>query len=161
MTSSHSHHAPPVLRTLMNTIAADDDNIPEHLTKLKHCWDQLCLSGDTNYRVSEFLFKRIIASSLPESWDQFTDLVNSTSSIPIPGSISTLSNLSAYSSKSMSGGNPASLEQSNSPSKSYTLRLAGATTPDLHSLAGSNQDPSSSMYCKICERTNHITMHHR
>lgn len=30
------------LRTLMNTIAADDDNIPEHLTKLKHCRDRRC-----------------------------------------------------------------------------------------------------------------------
>jgi len=61
------------LRTLMNTIAAEDDNITEHLTKLKHSWDQLSLFGDDNYRVSEFLFKRIIASSLPESWDHFTD----------------------------------------------------------------------------------------
>jgi len=61
------------LRTLMNTIAAEDDNITEHLTKLKHSWDQLSLFGDDNYCVSEFLFKRIIASSLPESWDQFTD----------------------------------------------------------------------------------------
>jgi len=26
-----------------------------------------------NYRISEFLFKHIIASSLPESWDQYTD----------------------------------------------------------------------------------------
>ena len=61
------------LRTLMNTTAAEDDNIPEHISKLKQCWDQLSLFRDTNYRVSEFLFKRIIASSLPESWDQFTD----------------------------------------------------------------------------------------
>jgi len=61
------------LRTLMNTVAAEDDNITEHLTKLKHCWDQLSLFRDKNYHMSEFLFKRIIASSLPESWDQFTD----------------------------------------------------------------------------------------
>ena len=61
------------LRTLMNTIAAEDDNITEHLTKLKHSWDQLSLFGNDNYCVSEFLFKHIIASSLPESWDQFTD----------------------------------------------------------------------------------------
>ena len=61
------------LRALMNTIAAEDNNITEHLTKLKHSWDQLSLFGDDNYHVSEFLFKHIIASSLPESWDQFTD----------------------------------------------------------------------------------------
>jgi len=61
------------LRMLMNTIAAEDDNITEHLTKLKLSWDQLSLFGDDNYCVSEFLFKHIITSSLPESWDQFTD----------------------------------------------------------------------------------------
>jgi len=61
------------LCTLMNTTVAEDDNIPEHISKLKQCWDQLSLFGDTNYRVSEFLFKRIITSSLPESWDQYTD----------------------------------------------------------------------------------------
>jgi len=61
------------LCTLMNTTAVEDDNIPEHISKLKQCWDQLSLFGDMNYCVSEFLFKRIIASSLPESWDQYTD----------------------------------------------------------------------------------------
>jgi len=61
------------LCTLMNTTASEDDDIPEHISKLKQCWDQLSLFGDTNYQVSEFLFKRIIASSLPESWDQYTD----------------------------------------------------------------------------------------
>ena len=58
---------------LMNTVTAEDNNIMEHLTKLKHSWDQLSLFGDDNYRMSKFLFKCIIASSLPESWDQFTD----------------------------------------------------------------------------------------
>ena len=61
------------LHMLMNTTAAEDDNIPEHISKLKQCWDQLSLFMDTNYRVSEFLFKRITISLLPESWDQFTD----------------------------------------------------------------------------------------
>jgi len=61
------------LCTLMNTTAAEGDNIMEHISKLKQCWDQLSLFGDKNYRVSKFLFKCIIASSLPESWDQYTD----------------------------------------------------------------------------------------
>jgi len=61
------------LCTLMNTTAAEEDNIPEHIAKLKQCWDQLSLFSDTNYCVSKFLFKQIIAFSLPESWDQFTD----------------------------------------------------------------------------------------
>ena len=61
------------LCTLMNTTAAEDNNIPEHISKLKQCWDQLSLFGDTNYCISEFLFKHIITSSLLESWDQYTD----------------------------------------------------------------------------------------
>ena len=61
------------LCTLMNTTAAEGNNIIEHISKLKQCWDQLSLFGDTNYHVSKFLFKQIIASSLPESWDQYTD----------------------------------------------------------------------------------------
>ena len=61
------------LRMLMNTVAAEDDNIIEHLIKLKHYWDQLSLFRNKNYCMSEFLFKHIIASSLSESWDQFTD----------------------------------------------------------------------------------------
>jgi len=61
------------LHTLMNTIAAEDNNITKHLTKLKLSWDQLSLFSDDNYHVSKFLFKHIIALSLPESWDNFTD----------------------------------------------------------------------------------------
>jgi len=61
------------LCTLMNTTAAEGDNITDHISKLKQCWEQLSLFGDKNYRISKFLFKRIIASSLPESWDQYTD----------------------------------------------------------------------------------------
>ena len=61
------------LHTLMMTITTEESDITEHLTKLKNCWDQLSLFGDTNYRISEFLFKCIIVSSLPESWDQYTD----------------------------------------------------------------------------------------
>jgi len=61
------------LCTLMNTTVAEGDNIIEHISKLKQGWDQLSLFGNMNYRVSKFLFKHIIASSLLESWDQYTD----------------------------------------------------------------------------------------
>src|SRR5260221_9106263 len=58
-------------RSLM-TRANEGENISDHLTKLKYYWDQLILFGDQNYHISDSLFKRIIASSLPSSWDQFT-----------------------------------------------------------------------------------------
>jgi len=59
-------------RTLIATTVAEGGNIHEHLTKLEHSWDQLSLFGDQNYRISDAFFKRIIAASLPPSWDQFT-----------------------------------------------------------------------------------------
>ena len=48
-------------------------NIVDHLYWLKYCWDQLQKFRDKNYCISETLFKGLIASSLPPSWDQFTD----------------------------------------------------------------------------------------
>src|SRR5260221_265821 len=58
-------------RSLM-TCANEGENISNHLTKLKYYWDQLILFGNQNYHISDSLFKRIIASSLPSSWDLFT-----------------------------------------------------------------------------------------
>jgi hypothetical protein len=61
-------------RTLFHTNVAEGGNIEEHLTKLKFYWSQIDIfgPGDVDHRISEALFKRIIASSLPESWDEFT-----------------------------------------------------------------------------------------
>jgi gag-polypeptide of LTR copia-type len=74
-----SIHEPPLdrtnlFRTSLATTFAEGGDMYEHLTKLKHIWYQLDLFGDQNYHISDSLFKHIIASSLPPSWDQFTDL---------------------------------------------------------------------------------------
>ena len=61
------------LRTLVALTDQEGTNIIDHLYWLKYCWDQLRKFGDKNYRTSETLFKGLIASTLPPSWDQFTN----------------------------------------------------------------------------------------
>ena len=47
-------------------------NIPEHLTKLKHQWEQILFSGKLKKIYNNNFFKQQIVASLPQSWDQFT-----------------------------------------------------------------------------------------
>jgi hypothetical protein len=61
------------LHALISLINQEGTNIVEHLYQLKYCWDQLWKFGDKNYCISKTLFKGLIASSLPPSWDQFTN----------------------------------------------------------------------------------------
>ena len=61
------------LRTLVALTNQEGTNIVDHLYQLKYCRDQLWKFRDKNYRISETLFKGLIVSSLPPSWDQFTD----------------------------------------------------------------------------------------
>ena len=62
-----------IQRTLFRMCAQDDDNIVEHLTKLKKQWERLNMLDDEDFRITDTQFKTIIASSLPKSWDTFTD----------------------------------------------------------------------------------------
>ena len=55
------------LRALVALTNQEGTNIVDHLYRLKYCWDQLRKFGDKNYRISETLFKGLIASSLPPS----------------------------------------------------------------------------------------------
>ena len=61
------------LRALVALSNQEGTNIVDHLYQLKYCWDQLRKFRDKNYCISETLFKGLIASSLPPSWDQFTN----------------------------------------------------------------------------------------
>jgi hypothetical protein len=60
-------------RNLWLTIAKDGDDIPEHLSKLKKLWERINNIDDDDYRITDSRFKTMIASSLPPSWDTFTD----------------------------------------------------------------------------------------
>ena len=61
------------MRNLFHTTAEEGDNITEHLNKLKQYWEKLNLLGDNDFKISDLLFKIIISSSLPPSWDAFTE----------------------------------------------------------------------------------------
>jgi gag-polypeptide of LTR copia-type/Integrase core domain/GAG-pre-integrase domain len=61
-----------IIRNLWHTTAEEDDDIGEHLTKLKKYWERLNLVDDDNFKIPEVQFKIAIISSLPVSWDTFT-----------------------------------------------------------------------------------------
>ena len=61
-----------IIRNLWHTTAEEGDDIGEHLTSLKKYWECLNLVDDVNFRIPEVQFKIAIISSLPTSWDNFT-----------------------------------------------------------------------------------------
>ena len=62
-----------IQRALFGQRAAEDDNIVEHLINLKKQWERLNVLDDEDFRITDIQFKTIIASSLPQSWDAFTE----------------------------------------------------------------------------------------
>jgi hypothetical protein len=62
-----------IQRNLMRTYAREEDDIAAHINKLKTFWNRLCMLDDEDFTVSDIQFKTIVASSLPTSWDTFTE----------------------------------------------------------------------------------------
>lgn len=71
------HHIDLFRKLVTTTITEEDEaeaDIFQHLARLKQYWVQLDLfSRQENRHTSEALFNRIIAASLPRSWDRFTN----------------------------------------------------------------------------------------
>lgn len=63
------------IQNLFRTYAEEGDDIIEHLNKLQQYWERLGINliGDEDFEFSEWLFKSVIAASLPPSWDAFTE----------------------------------------------------------------------------------------
>ena len=61
-----------VMRNLLRTVADEDTNIPEHLNMLKANWERLNSMGTQHLHISDIIFKVVVSSSLPKSWDAFT-----------------------------------------------------------------------------------------
>jgi hypothetical protein len=53
--------------------AVDGDDIPKHLVQLRQYFLQINLTANPDFRISDAQFKVIISSSLPQSWDTFTE----------------------------------------------------------------------------------------
>jgi hypothetical protein len=61
-----------IIRNLFHTRADDESNVSEHLNQLKKYWEQINQLDEEDFKISDVLFKIIISSSLPLSWDIFT-----------------------------------------------------------------------------------------
>jgi len=61
------------LKATLEIRATEGTHIPEHLSKLKKSWDKLTLFSDHNKLMGDAFFKRVIAQSLPRSWNAFTN----------------------------------------------------------------------------------------
>ena len=53
--------------------AVDGDNILKHLVQLRQYYLRINLTADPNFHISNAQFKVIMSSSLPQSWDTFTE----------------------------------------------------------------------------------------
>jgi len=60
------------IRILCGIKVVEGADIPKHLTKLKHQWEQISFSGKLKKIYNDDFFKQQIAASLLRSWDQFT-----------------------------------------------------------------------------------------
>ena len=74
-------HEPPdhqtitsYIRNLIHTAANEDDNIIDHLVKLKRYWGRIIRIADDDFKISDPMFKIIISLSLPPTWDAFIEL---------------------------------------------------------------------------------------
>ncbi len=62
-----------IQRALFKKCASEDEDMIEHLAELKKLWERLNVLDDADFRITDIQFKTIIASSLPSSWDVFTE----------------------------------------------------------------------------------------
>ena len=62
-----------IVRNLFQTKADEETNITEHLNHLKIYWERINKIDDEDFRIPDPLFKAIISTSLPLSWDTFTE----------------------------------------------------------------------------------------
>ncbi|KAF8237243.1 hypothetical protein L208DRAFT_1157355, partial [Tricholoma matsutake] len=60
-----------IIRNLFHKSADKMTNITDHLNQLKGYWERINAMGNDNFRISDPLFKVIISSLLPFSWDTF------------------------------------------------------------------------------------------
>ena len=60
------------IRTLFKCTAEKGDDVLEHLNNLKTIWEHINLLSTQDFMISDIFFKIIISSSLPPSWDAFT-----------------------------------------------------------------------------------------
>jgi hypothetical protein len=69
-----SHHSAIAnICNLLCVVADEDTNIGDHLMTLKTYWERVNLMTNDDFKLPDLYFKIIISSSLPSSWDIFTE----------------------------------------------------------------------------------------
>ena len=133
-----------IIQNLYHTSAEEGDNISDHLNKLKRYWEQINLMADDDFRVSDNQFKVLISSSLPPTWDTFTE-----------GYVGCHRDVPETDQKKLM-----------SSQQFIGIIKEEATQCDTHRAESSHQTISSQdqstsgkqKYCIICKRNNHNTM---
>jgi gag-polypeptide of LTR copia-type len=62
------------IRTLFKALASNNQEIPCHLSMIKDTWEKVNVLSGEHFSFLDQFFKLVIASSLPPTWDPFTDL---------------------------------------------------------------------------------------
>lgn len=150
------------IRNLIHTIANEDDNINDHLVKLKRYWERINqIADDDLYKFSDSMFKVIISSSLPPTWDTFMEPY-------VGGQIGTTDNdqKRRISSQKLIGLIKEEYfrrEQRKHPNNESTHIAYNRNSSSYKSLAtrittgkpGMQSKPPSNLYCRHCKLTNH------
>jgi len=146
---------------LFSQHATDDNDLVEHLTKLKRDWECLNILDNEDFCITDIQFKTIVAASLPQTWDTFTepfvrrckgivetDLKKLMSSQQFIGII-----------KEEYGRWKARKEDStmNSSTCIYYSQANNRSLADRITPQNSTTNSSTGMLCHNCGRQNHIT----
>ena len=132
-----------VIRNLYRTSAEEGDNISEHLNKLKRYWERINLMADDDFKVSDNQFKVLISSSLPSTWDTFTEgYVGRRKDVPETDPKKLMSS-----------------QQFIGIIKEEAIRRDARKAESSHqSISTSDPSTSKAKYCVICKRNNHNTL---
>ena len=143
-----------IIRNLFHTKAEEGSNISEHLAKLKEYWERINQINEDNFKISDTLFKIIISSSLPLSWDTFTESyvggrkgMTETDPKKLMGSQQFIGILmEEYLQRQQRSNGTETVNQIFNNKRSLQNRLT------------SKSETNSDMHCKQCGRKNHNTV---
>ena len=142
-----------IIRNLFHTKASEDSNINEHLNQLKKYWERINQMNDEDFKISDILFKIIISSSLPLSWDTFTESyvggrkgMTETDPKKLMGSQQFIGILKEeYIQRQTRSQKGEIVNMAYTPKRSLQNRINNSTS-----------NANSEMHCKQCEMKNHI-----
>ena len=131
-----------IIQNLYRTSAKEGDNISEHLNKLRRYWERINLMADNDFKISDNQFKVLISSSLPTSWDIFTEgYVGHRRDVPETDPKKLMSS-----------------QQFIGIIKEEAIHCTARRAESSHqSIPASESSTSKAKYCVICKRNNHNT----